>query len=174
MGPINKFNIKLRLVEEKDADFIIKIRTDTAKSRFISGTDSDVEKQKIWIREYKNREKNGDEFYFIAIDENNIEFATYRIYNKEQNAIEIGSFVSKPLYDNPINVIKVDVILKSFVFEELGFSYLKFEVRKENKSVVNYHKKFKPTLINEDALNYYFILEKETFLTNKIKFEKLF
>lgn len=174
MNPINKYNIKLRLVEETDAGFIIDIRTDASKTRFISVTNSDVERQKQWIREYKNREEKGEEFYYIAIDENNVEFATYRIYDKKENIIEIGSFVSKPLYDNPINVIKVDVILKSYVFEKLGFNYLKFEVRKENKSVINYHKKFQPTLIDEDELCYYFVLDKEAFLANKIKFEKLF
>jgi RimJ/RimL family protein N-acetyltransferase len=174
LDPINKYNIKLRVVEETDAAFIVAIRTDTSKSRFISETNSDVEKQKLWISEYKKREKAEEEFYLIAIDEEEVEFATYRLYDKRENSIEIGSFVSKPLYNNPINVIKVDVILKAYVFQELGFNNLKFEVRKENKSVVNYHKKFHPILIDEDELNYYFVLEKKAFLANKIKFEKLF
>jgi RimJ/RimL family protein N-acetyltransferase len=164
----------LRLVEEKDADFILKLRTDSNKSRFISETDSDVEKQKKWIREYKKREENKDEFYFIASDINNIDFATYRIYNKKEDIIEIGSFVSKPLYHNPINIIKVDILVKTFVFDTLGFQKLNFEVRKENKSVVNYHKKFAPILIKEDELNYYFVLERDAFLSNKIRFQKLF
>lgn len=164
----------MRFVEETDADFIIRIRTDESKARFISITDSDIEKQELWIKEYKKREKKEQEFYFIALDENNIEFATYRIYNKTVNSIEIGSFISKPGYDNPINVIKVDLILKSFVFNELKYSRLNFEVRKKNNSVVNYHKKFNPILESEDELNYYFVLEKEAFLTNKVKFEKLF
>lgn len=174
MESLNKYNIKLRLVEETDADFIIKLRSDESKARFISKTDSDVNKQKLWIKEYKIREKNKQEFYFIAIDENNNAFATYRVYNIKEDTAEIGSFVSKPDYDIPINVIKVDVIIKSFVFSTLGFDQLNFEVRKNNKSVVNYHSKFKPTLVNEDELNYYYILEKELFNAGKLKFEKLF
>lgn len=174
MRQINSYGIKLRLVEESDADFIIDFRTNSLKSRFISKTNPDLEKQRSWIREYKKREKEEEEYYFIAIDENNIEFATYRIYNKKENSIEIGSFVSKPLYDNPINVIKVDVILKTFVFTSLKFEKLNFEVRKENKSVVSYHKKFHPLLVEEDELNYYFVLSKENFFNNKLKFEKLF
>lgn len=174
MKPLSNYNIKLRLVEVTDANFIIALRTDALKSRFISPTDLDIEKQKVWIREYKKREKIGDEYYFVAIDQDNVEFATYRIYNKSNNSIEIGSFVSKPLYNKAINVIKVDVILKEFVFLSLGYNQLNFEVRKENKSVINYHKKFKPDLINEDELNYYFTLNKENFLNNKGKFEKLF
>jgi len=174
MELLNKYNIQLRLVEETDADFIIKLRSDESKARFISKTDSDVNKQKLWIKEYKIREKNKLEFYFIAIDENNHAFATYRVYNIKEHIAEIGSFVSEPDYDIPINVIKVDLIIKSFVFSALGFDQLNFEVRKNNKSVVNYHSKFKPTLVNEDELNYYYILEKELFNVGKLKFEKLF
>lgn len=173
LNEINNYGIKLRLVEETDANFIIDLRTDKLKSKFISNTDSDVEKQKKWIRDYKRREQKGDEYYFIAIDENDTEFATYRIYNKTEKSIEIGSFVSKPLYDNPINVIKVDIILKTFVFTSLRFDKLNFEVRKGNKSVVNYHKKFNPDLVKEDDLNYYFILNKKNFFDSKTKFEKL-
>ncbi|TDP00916.1 GNAT family N-acetyltransferase [Flavobacterium sp. 245] len=174
MKQINSHGIKLRLVEEIDAEFIVSIRTDFSKSKFISETDVSIEKQREWIRNYKKREKEGEEYYFIAIDENDIKFATYRIYNKKENNIEIGSFVSKPGYDIAINVIKVDIILKAFVFTTLKFDMLNFEVRKENKSVVNYHKKFEPSLLKEDDLNYYFILTKENFFANKIKFERLF
>lgn len=171
---INKFNIKLRLVEETDAEFIIELRTDSSKARFISDTVTDIEKQKKWIRGYKERELKGIEYYFIAIDEKGVSFATYRLYNLTKQSIEVGSFISKPGYNVAINVIKVDVILKEFVFEELNYQQFNFEVRKENKSVVNYHKKFDPILINEDELNFYFLQEKDVFNKNKIKFEKLF
>jgi RimJ/RimL family protein N-acetyltransferase len=171
---VSKYNISLRLVEESDADFIVKIRTDDLNSRYISTTSFDVEKQKLWIREYQNREKAGEELYLIAEDESKNDFATYRLYNKIENSIEIGSFVSKPNYDNALNVIKVDIILKSYVFYELGLEKIRFEVRKENKSVVNYHKKFNPMLLHEDYLNYYYVLEKDSFLATSIKFEELF
>ena len=133
---LNHYNIKLRLVEIADADFIIKLRTDSSKSRFISKTDSNVQEQENWIAKYKERELIGEEYYFIAIDENDVKFATYRLYNKTIKSIEIGSFVSKPRYDKPLNVIKVDIILKAFVFKNLGYDELTFEVRKDNKSVI--------------------------------------
>lgn len=164
----------MRLIEENDAEFIVDIRTDINKSKFISSTDSNIEKQKQWIRNYKKRETINKEFYFIAIDENDEKFATYRLYNISNDSIEVGSFVSKPFYKIALNVIKVDVILKSYVFETLGYDSLNFEVRKNNKTVINYHNKFKPDLINEDDLNYYYKLEKNSFFTNKVKFEKLF
>ena len=68
---ISKYNISLRLVDEEDADFIVSLRSDEKKSRFISYTDPNIETQKNWIREYKKRENEGKEYYFIASDVNN-------------------------------------------------------------------------------------------------------
>lgn len=160
-----KYGITLKPVEEIDAEFIIELRTNKKKSRFISSTNPDLAQQKEWIKNYKEREKKGEEFYFIALDENSEKFATYRIYNFSENSVEIGSFVSKPNYDKPINIVKLDILIKEYIFDVLKFENLHFEVRKLNLSVVKYHKKFSPTIINEDELNYYFSL-------NKINFEK--
>jgi hypothetical protein len=56
------------------------------------------------------RELKGEEYYFIAIDENNEEFATYRLYNKTKESIEIGSFVSNQ------NMIILSMSLKWIYF----------------------------------------------------------
>ncbi len=171
---LEQYNLKFRFVQEEDASFLVQLRTDPIKAKYISTTDTDVEKQRLWIREYKIREKSKSEFYFIVTDEENIEFATYRLYNRTKDSIEIGSFISIPLYSKPINIVKVDIIMKSYVFDILGYNSLNFEVRKENKSVVNYHKKFEPNLINEDDQNFYFILKKKNFEVNKSKYKRLF
>ena len=171
---LEKYNLKFRFVEENDASFLVDLRTNPEKAKFISSTNSDIEMQRAWIREYKQREQSKSEFYFIVIDEDNVEFATYRLYNRTEHSIEIGSFISIPSYLKPINIVKLDIIMKSYVFDTLGYNSLNFEVRKENKSVVKYHNKFRPELVNEDDLNYYFKLKKNEFNTNKLKFYKLF
>lgn len=160
---IDKYGISLQTVEEEDAEIIINFRTDEGKSRFISATNDDIELQKDWIRNYKRREKNREEFYFIAIDENGEKFATYRVYNIEDDICEIGSWVSKPKYKNAVNSIKVDIIMKEFVFLTLGYKQLRFEVNKGNHSVVRYHKLFEPVIVKETKQNFYFVLEKTNF-----------
>ncbi|MDY0933038.1 GNAT family N-acetyltransferase [Chryseobacterium sp. CFBP8996] len=160
---IEKYSIKLHTVEEEDALFIINLRTDLKRSRFISSTNSDVELQKEWIRNYKIREGKNIEFYFIATDENGEKFATYRVYNFEDDICEIGSWISKPKYNNAVNSIKVDIIMKEFVFETLQFPQLRFEVNKKNTSVIKYHKLFAPDIVNETQQNFYFVLQKENF-----------
>lgn len=166
---IEKYGIKLNSVEIEDAEFIIILRTDNKKSRYISSTGSDIDLQKKWIKDYKQREAQNKEYYFIAIDENGEKFATYRVYNIEDDICEIGSWVSKPGYQNANNSIKVDLIMKEFVFEILKYSKVRFEVNKANTSVIKYHKLFNPVLVSESEDNNYFILEKENFESRRNK-----
>ena len=58
MENYKKYDIELSLVTEEDAQFILDLRTDASKSRFISKTDYNIDVQKNWIKEYKKREKN--------------------------------------------------------------------------------------------------------------------
>ncbi|MCT2563128.1 GNAT family N-acetyltransferase [Chryseobacterium herbae] len=157
--------IKLRFVETDDASFIISIRNNEKKSRFISKTSPDVDAQKQWIQSYKEREQQQKEYYFIAFDENNEDFATYRVYKIDSGLPEIGSWVSKPEYSNVKNSVKVDMAVKDFVLNELNFDTIQFEVRKQNTSVNSYHKMFKPELIRSDDENNYYLLTKDTFNT---------
>lgn len=164
---IEKYNITLQYVEEEDAELIIQLRTDNKRSRFISPTKNNIESQKDWLRNYKLREGNKSELYFIGVDENGEKFATYRIYNIEDDICEIGSWVSKPNYGNPNNSIKMDIIMKEYVFENLGFDQLRFEVNKKNTSVVRYHKLFGPEIVSETDDSYYFILKKDRFVKQR-------
>lgn len=169
---IDKYGIKLVAVELSDAQFIIEARTDPKKSRFISATDTDLDSQINWINEYKKRESKGEEFYFIGIDESGERFGTYRIYNIKSGVPVIGSWVTKPAYNKALNSIKMDIIIKEFVFEELKFSVLNFDVRTNNKSVLKYHKMFAPTVVHETELDIFFLLKKEDFYVNRDKFFK--
>ncbi|MGJ1436867.1 GNAT family N-acetyltransferase [Sphingobacterium siyangense] len=164
---IEKYGIKLLPVESSDASFIISIRTDKRKSRFISATDENVDSQVSWINQYKTREKLNMEYYFIGVDEENEKFGTYRIYNINDNNAEIGSWVTRPGYKKAQNAIKLDIIIKEFVFEQLGFEQLNFRVNKSNSSVLRYHKMFGPSILQESEEEIFFLLRKDEFYRNR-------
>ena len=77
---ITKYGVHCRLVNENDASFIVKLRSDEKRSRYIHSTDNDVESQKQWIRDYKIREANGVEYYFIY-EADGVPFGVNRIYD---------------------------------------------------------------------------------------------
>ena len=62
---MEKYGLFARFVNESDAEFIVKLRTDPVLGKWIHSTDSDIENQKQWLREYKERERNGLDYYFI-------------------------------------------------------------------------------------------------------------
>ena len=166
MNPIHRYGIVLRLVQEEDGEFILKLRTNSYLNRFISPTSDNLTDQLNWIRDYKIRELEGLEFYFIAEDTEGNRYGTIRLYNFDENSFEIGSWVFLP--DSP----KGMAVKAQFIGFETGFSHLKadfcrLETRKKNQSVLRYIKDFKATIVREDNLNYYFVLTKENFLIRR-------
>lgn len=164
---IDKYGITLRLVEEEDAAFIVALRTDEKLSRFLSLTSNDVEAQKEWIRKYKIREQQGQEYYFVAMYQGQV-YGTTRIYNIEPNCFEVGSWLFSNNTPSGVSIL-ADIIAREYAFEKLNTDICKFEVRKNNLSVVKYHKGYKPTLVRETDQDYFFTLERKTFETYKNK-----
>ena len=78
---------------------------------------------------------------------------------------------------NPLGIDvykRQDLYTRDFAFDHYQLKECRFEVRKENKSVVNYHRMFNPTLLKEDEQNYYFSLTKANYEIFKNKILKLY
>lgn len=168
MEPIQRYGVTLRLVEVDDAEFILKLRTDPKLNRFISYTSPELNDQVKWIQNYKEKEKQELELYFIAMDTEGNKFGTIRLYNRDEQSFEIGSWLFSS--HSPMGMaVKTHIIGYEIGFEVFKAEYCRFEVRKENVSVLNYVKFFKPAKIGEDNLNIYFRLSKENFESRKNK-----
>lgn len=172
MRSINKYGIILRLVEEEDADFIFSLRTNSLLNQHISPTSTEIIDQLKWLQNYKLREMQRSEFYFIAEDLIGRKYGTTRLYNFDEKSFEVGSWLFSP--ESPAGMaIKADIICREIGFNFLNAEFCRFNVRKKNKSVLRYHLAYKPTKIDEDEFNLYFILSKEDFYTHKNKLLKL-
>ncbi len=171
--PLVRYGQAYRLVDETDAYFISQLRADSKLGRFLSRTESGTEVQKKWINEYKNREHKGEDFYFMCFDPlSNERMGVTRLYNFSNDLFEIGSWLFNPGLDIT-KAILADITGKEIGFDLLDYETCKFEVRKENKSVIRYHENFQPELINEDELNLYFRLTNMNFQKNKNKLLKI-
>jgi len=159
-----KFKLKPRFVEKEDAAFILQLRTDPRLSRYISSTVDDIKAQEEWIEKYKVREKLKQEFYFIFENENKVRFGVNRIYNITDVSFEIGSWLFAQNSPEGASIM-ADLFTRDFAFQTIpSMEYCRFEVRKDNKSVVRYHKRFNPELIAEDLLSYYFKLNRDDYM----------
>ena len=168
--PSTKYGCKFRLVDESDAPFIWKLRTDPVLSRFVSPVHDNLNSQVEWIAGYRKREAAGEEFYIISIDPySGTRQGVNRIYDFKTDTFELGSWLYLPQEDISKSILG-DIHAREIGYDVLGFDNCTFEVRKGNKSVIRYHRGYSPELTGEDEQNFYFRLSKETFNHHKNKY----
>lgn len=147
--------IRLRLVEESDAEFILSLRTDNRYNNFLSKVSSDLQAQKDWIRSYKKDEEEKVQFYFIIERLDGTPCGTVRIYDLRAESFCWGSWIlnqDKTVYA----AVESAFLVYEFGFNELEFKKSHFDVMKKNKGVVSFHEKLGAVKIGEDQDNFYF------------------
>jgi hypothetical protein len=77
---LERYGLQVRLVNEGDAEFIVALRTDPRLSRYIHETSPSIEAQKEWIGNYKKREAQGLDYYFM-FSVNGLRQGVARIYD---------------------------------------------------------------------------------------------
>lgn len=162
---ITKYGVHCRLVNENDASFIVKLRSDEKRSRYIHSTDNDVESQKQWIRDYKTREANGVEYYFIY-EADGVPFGVNRIYDMHDDHCTEGSWVCLPIEDSSKTIASA-LIIRDIIFEEFQFGYDLFNVSVGNNKVKKFHKISGASIIDENPEEYLFKLTREEYLENR-------
>lgn len=160
--------VTLRDAEITDAAFILSLRTDEKKARYLHKTENNVEKQVEYLKRYKTLD---NEWYFIFENKKGVPLGTIRIYDVNGTTFTHGSWLAVS-NATPQEAIEGEMLCKNYAFEELGMKVLHFEVRKENTKVVNYHKTWGSKIVSENDLDYFFELSKEDFLKNKEKFKR--
>lgn len=166
--------IYLRLVTEDDAAFICSLRSDDKLNTYISKSSADVESQRIWISNYKNKEKAKEEFYFIICkNENDQAIGTVRLYDFKEDPKSFcwGSWILNE------NKTKFAAIESALLVYEAGFSNLNFEqshfdVMKGNEKVHSFHLKMGAQEVSEDTANVYYVFPYSQYEANKIHYKK--
>lgn len=115
---LDRYGLHVRLVREEDAAFILSLRTDPKLSRFIHPTENNEEKQRAYIRGYKEREIQGKDYYFIFFlrDE---PVGLARIYNVRETSFTFGSWLFKEGLPYWVSIAGA-IIAREFAFEDLG------------------------------------------------------
>lgn len=152
--------IYLRFVTENDAEFICNLRNNPALNQYISKSPAIIEEQKIWIKDYKKREKIGKEYYFIICrSDNDQSIGTVRLYDFTMNPKKSFCWGSWILNVNKTRYAAIEsaLLVYKFGFEQLGFEQSHFDVRKENISVHNFHIRLGAQLIDCNGLDNFYI-----------------
>ena len=164
-------NINMRTVTTEDAEFIYNMRQNQNKTKYLSKVTGTVESQKEWIKNYKQREENKKEFYFVIESKDKRKLGLVRMYDFQDNSFCWGSWLIKE--DAPKSTaIESALQIYEFGFYSLGFEKSHFDVRKENDKVIAFHQRFGAKIIDEDKLNYFFNFEKSDYEITKKKYKR--
>jgi RimJ/RimL family protein N-acetyltransferase len=153
--------IQLRLVEKQDAEFILSLRLDNSRAQFLNETDASVKKQEKWIEDYKVREADKKEYYFLIEDDAN-QYGTIRVYKVEEDRCYWGSWITKP--GSPKGFGKRALVLTlKFIFEDLKKEKAIFTVEQENLQGKKLYQELGSSIIDENGKELTFLLQKNDF-----------
>lgn len=171
MSLIKGKKINLRLVDIKDAEFILEMRMQAHKTQFLSQVHINLQKQQDWLKSYKQKERAGLEYYFIIESKNAEKLGLVRVYDLLSDSYCWGSWLIKD--DAPITTaIESALLVYEFGFGKLSYKKSHFDVRKGNERVIAFHKRLGATEIGEDELNLYFNYSLEKYLKMKQKYRR--
>ncbi len=160
-------NIILRNAHPDDAGFIVKIRTDAKKGRFISSTSSDVEKQRQWLESYL---KSTGQAYFVITDIEGRSIGTVRLYDQQGDSFCWGSWVIEDSAQP--NAAIESALLVYYYGLKIGFTASHFDVRKGNHSVIKFHERFGAKITGKTELDILFEIKKENIEKSLTKYKK--
>ena len=138
---LDRYGLHVRLVREEDAEFIVKLRTNSYNSQFLHSTDSSIESQLAWLREYKKREQAGEDYYFM-FEHKGVKVGVARLYGIDGVQYTHGSWV----FDNDAPsfcAVASAIICREIAFDILGMkveSNMRDGTDATNKNVINFQK----------------------------------
>lgn len=160
--------VNIRSAEIDDAEFILTLRLDPNLNKHIGRTSPSVEDQKEWIRQ---QQRKSDDFYLILESTNGERIGTGGIYDITDSNFSIGRWI---IQKNTAPKIALESIMMvyHFCFFELGLEIANFDVRQENKSVINYHLSYGAEIYKSSESDVYFQFKKADFRKMLLKFER--
>lgn len=164
-------NINMRTVELVDAEFIFNMRQNQDKTKYLSKVTGTVDSQKEWIQNYKQREEEQKEFYFIIESKDEKKLGLVRMYDFRDDSFCWGSWLIKEEAPKT-TAIESALQIYEFGFYGLGFEKSHFDVRKGNDKVVAFHERFGAKIVDEDELDYFFNFEKSDYEITKEKYKR--
>jgi RimJ/RimL family protein N-acetyltransferase len=164
-------NINLRVARVADAEFIMDLRLQQHKTKYLSPVEDDLEKQRDWLGKYQIKYRKGLEYYFVIESKQFEKLGLVRMYDLQPSSFCWGSWLIK---DNAPKTTAIEsaLLVYEFGFGELGYKQAHFDVRKGNDRVIAFDQRFGANVTSEDELNYYFIYKIDDYLNIKQKYKR--
>lgn len=160
-------NLVFRNAEKFDALFILSLRTDENKSRYLSTVHNDRGAQEDWLNFYQS---DSEQLYFI-IELQGVPIGTVRIYDAVADSFCWGSWI---LSDEAPSYAAIESALMLYLYsiDHLGFNSAHFDVRKANTKVWKFHERFGAIRICESEIDFYYQIDRATILNAHQRYKR--
>ncbi|WP_415393765.1 GNAT family N-acetyltransferase [Paracoccus sp. SJTW-4] len=160
-------NLVLRLIQPEDAEYAHGLRTDPIYNAYLSFVTGTIADQRRWIEEYKSREAQGLEYYYVI--ERRVDgtrCGLVRLYDFDEDHFTWGSWILDA--NKPAKAALESAVLSFGTgFDILGMTHALIDVRHANTHAAAFYRRFGMKEITEDAQNIFFIYPRETFLRDR-------
>lgn len=157
-----------RNAEVTDAAFILSLRSDNNKSRYLSQTSPEFSHQVAWLNDYTGKT---DQAYFIIETKERVLLGTVRLYDAHSNSFCWGSWILKDGAPQSA-AVESALMVYSYAIDHLGFRAAHFDVRKGNENVWRFHERFGAARVGETENDYLYQINIEKMLAARLKYKK--
>jgi RimJ/RimL family protein N-acetyltransferase len=159
--------LSFRNATVQDAAFILSLRTDAEKSRYLSAVSGELAEQQAWLARYSQA---NDQAYFI-IEYRDEPIGTVRLYDQQGESFCWGSWILK--YDCPSQAaVESTLMVYAYAVDHLGFKGAHFDVRKGNERVWQFHERFGAQRTGETELDYLYRIEATAIEASRIRYRR--
>lgn len=155
-------NIALRLITPDDAAYVHDLRLNPAYNQHLSEVRGTAEDQRRWITDYKSREAEGREFYYVIERKDGQPCGVVRLYDLDADSFTWGSWIldaTKP----PKAALESAVLIYQVGFDLLGMKKAIFDVRRDNKTTLAFHRRFGATQTHQTESDIFFTYPRTRF-----------
>ena len=167
-------SIFLRLAMPEDAAFIHSLRVNEHYNQFLSSVMGGEVAQRAWLEKYKEREKSGLEYYFVICrKDDGSSIGTVRLYDfiDANQSFCWGSWILNA-HKTASAALESALLVYKLAFLDLGFERSHFDVRKGNRKVIDFHRKFGAVEVGQTEEDFLFNYEKSTCLSVLEQYKK--
>lgn len=159
-------NIALRLITPDDAAYVHDLRLNPAYNQHLSEVRGTAEDQRRWIADYKSREAEGREFYYVIERKDGRPCGVVRLYDLDADSFTWGSWIldaTKP----PKAALESAVLSFGLGFEALGRSVAKIDVRVGNEHAQAFYRRMGMTQTHQTETDIFFTYPRTRFQADR-------
>jgi len=159
-------NLILRLIEPEDAAYVHSLRSNPVYNTHLPAVTGTVDDQWTWIVDYKFREAQEQEFYYVIERKDGTRCGLVRLYDVEAESFTWGSWI---LDKNKTRKAALESAILSFGvgFDALGVQLANVDARVANEHAAAFYQRLGMVETHRTDQNIFFNYTREQFNTSR-------